>query len=369
MGPEAPGPFENSERTEVEYRLRLEGMRRPRPTLGEDYDAIVEEESPLKDPSSPVGKEIVIFDLGENTLAKGPMNLNTTAHVRNLGGMVTSLGMITLSPPGVGNNWVETTGLKGHLIDSVIDVASKEVENCDHMQGGTGSGMGTHLISKITEECPDRMILTICVSLTRVSDTLVRSDNATSSVFSTSYECVVLDNEALHGISTHTLELTTFLLLVASHSQDNLTRSSQIDFEPHFFPLSSLSHGAFCSSHLVWIAAVSSPHSSGVDPTNLAASAICRGKMSTKDVDEQMLNVRNEEDALMLKEVVSGVGTIEGINEDVHASTMGRKPNGRVVVHQIENEFAKGILIENRFREGARVWVVEEELRKQSFKA
>ena len=51
------------------------------------------------------------------------------------------------------------------LIDSVLDVARKEAEGCDCLQGfqmthslggGTGSGMGTLLISKIREEYPDR---------------------------------------------------------------------------------------------------------------------------------------------------------------------------------------------------------------------
>ena len=63
---------------------------------------------------------------------------------------------------GAGNNWA-----KGHytvgaeLVDSVLDVVRKESESCDCLQGfqlthslggGTGSGMGTLLISKIREE-------------------------------------------------------------------------------------------------------------------------------------------------------------------------------------------------------------------------
>ena len=64
-----------------------------------------------------------------------------------------------------------TTGLKViilkvlNLVDSVLDVVRKEAESCDCLQGfqlthslggGTGSGMGTLLISKIREEYPDR---------------------------------------------------------------------------------------------------------------------------------------------------------------------------------------------------------------------
>ena len=75
---------------------------------------------------------------------------------------------------------------KGHytvgaeLVDSVLDVVRKEAESCDSLQlthsldGGTGSGMGTNLISKIREEYPDRIINTFSVVPSpKVSDTVV----------------------------------------------------------------------------------------------------------------------------------------------------------------------------------------------------
>ncbi|KAG8320236.1 hypothetical protein J6590_073056 [Homalodisca vitripennis] len=58
------------------------------------------------------------------------------------------------------------------LVDSVLDVLRREAENCDCLQGfqlahslggGTGSGMGTLLISKIREEYPDRIMNTFSV--------------------------------------------------------------------------------------------------------------------------------------------------------------------------------------------------------------
>ena len=57
-------------------------------------------------------------------------------------------------------------------MDSVLDVVRKEAESCDCLQGfqlthslggGTGSGMGTLLISKIREEFPDRIMNTFSV--------------------------------------------------------------------------------------------------------------------------------------------------------------------------------------------------------------
>ena len=84
---------------------------------------------------------------------------------------------------GAGNNWAKGHYTEGaELIDSVLDVVRKEAESCDCLQGfqithslggGTGSGMGTLLISKIREEYPDRMMLTFSVVPSpKVSDTV-----------------------------------------------------------------------------------------------------------------------------------------------------------------------------------------------------
>ena len=72
-----------------------------------------------------------------------------------------------------GNNWAKGHYTEGaELVDSVMDVMRKEAENCDCLQGfqlthslggGTGSGMGTLLISKIREEYPDRIMNTFSV--------------------------------------------------------------------------------------------------------------------------------------------------------------------------------------------------------------
>lgn len=74
---------------------------------------------------------------------------------------------------GAGNNWAKGHYTEGaELVDSVLDVVRKEAEGCDCLQGfqlthslggGTGSGMGTLLISKIREEYPDRIMNTFSV--------------------------------------------------------------------------------------------------------------------------------------------------------------------------------------------------------------
>ena len=74
---------------------------------------------------------------------------------------------------GAGNNWAKGHYTEGaELVDTVLDVVRKESESCDCLQGfqlthslggGTGSGMGTLLISKIREEYPDRIMNTFSV--------------------------------------------------------------------------------------------------------------------------------------------------------------------------------------------------------------
>nr|XP_046274197.1 tubulin beta chain-like [Scatophagus argus] len=115
---------------------------------------------------------------------------------------------------GAGNNWA-----KGHyterteLVDSVLDVVRKEAKSCECLQGfqltrslggGTGSGMGTLLISKIREEYPDRIMNTFSVVPSpKVSDTVVEPHNATLSVHQlveNTDETYCMDNEALYSI-------------------------------------------------------------------------------------------------------------------------------------------------------------------------
>jgi tubulin beta len=94
---------------------------------------------------------------------------------------------------GAGNNWAKGHYTEGaELIDTFLDVVRKEAEGCDCLQGfqichslggGTGSGMGTLLISKIREEYPDRIMETFSVFPSpKVSDTVVEPYNATLSV-------------------------------------------------------------------------------------------------------------------------------------------------------------------------------------------
>lgn len=101
--------------------------------------------------------------------------------------------------------------MTGHCLRNLYIFVGFQV--CHSLGGGTGSGMGTLLISKIREEYPDRMMLTFSVFPSpKVSDTVVEPYNATLSVHQlveNADECMVLDNEALYDICFRTLKLTT----------------------------------------------------------------------------------------------------------------------------------------------------------------
>ena len=58
------------------------------------------------------------------------------------------------------------------LVDQIMDIVRKESEHCDCLQGfqlthslggGTGSGLGTLIISKVREEYPDRIMCSYSV--------------------------------------------------------------------------------------------------------------------------------------------------------------------------------------------------------------
>uniref|UniRef100_A0A6N2MIB7 Tubulin beta chain n=1 Tax=Salix viminalis TaxID=40686 RepID=A0A6N2MIB7_SALVM len=246
---------------------------------------------------------------------------------------------------GAGNNWAKGHYTEGaELIDSVLDVVRKEAENCDCLQGfqvchslggGTGSGMGTLLISKIREEYPDRMMLTFSVFPSpKVSDTVVEPYNATLSVHQlveNADECMVLDNEALYDICFRTLKLTTPSfgdlnhLISATMFPGQLNsdlRKLAVNLIPfprlHFFmvgfaPLTSRGsqqYRALTVPELTQQMWDSKNMMCAADPRHgryLTASAMFRGKMSTKEVDEQMLNVQNKNSSYFVEWIPNNV--------------------------------------------------------------
>jgi tubulin beta len=239
---------------------------------------------------------------------------------------------------GAGNNWAKGHYTEGaELIESVLDVVRKEAEQCDALQGfqichslggGTGSGMGTLLISKICEDFPDRMMCTFSVVPSpKVSDTVVEPYNATLSVHQlveNADECFCIDNEALYDICFRTLKLATptygDLNNLVSHVMSGVTcclrfpgqlnadlRKLAVNLIPfprlHFFlvgfaPLTARGQSAYNNMTVAeLVSQMFHPKNmmAASDPRlgrYLTAAAMFRGKMSMKDVDDQMQAVQ-----------------------------------------------------------------------------
>jgi len=242
---------------------------------------------------------------------------------------------------GAGNNWAKGHYTEGaELIESVLDVVRKEAEGCDCLQGfqiaqslggGTGSGLGTLLLSKIREEYPDRMMCTFSVVPSpKVSDTVVEPYNATLSVHQlveNADEVFVIDNEALYDICFRTLKLTNpnyaDLNQLVSGVMSGITcclrfpgqlnsdlRKLAVNLIPfprlHFFmvgiaPLMALKSAGFQKISVPELCTQmfdSKNMMAACDPKHgkyLTASAMFRGKtVTSKEVDEQMLSLRDK---------------------------------------------------------------------------
>jgi len=256
---------------------------------------------------------------------------------------------------GAGGNWAKGHYTEGaEMVDAVMDVVRKESENCDCLQGfqlahslggGTGSGMGTLLYSKIREEFPDRILNTysVCPS-PKISDTVVEPYNAILSLHQlteNSDETFCIDNEALYDICFRTLKLPTpsygdlnhLVSLTMSGVTTCLRFPGQLNadlrklavnmvpfprlhfFLPGFAPLANrtlqqynaltvpeLTHQMFDSKNMM----------TACDPRHgryLTVATIFRGQVSMKEVDEQMLNMQNKNSSYFVEWIPNNVKT------------------------------------------------------------
>ena len=256
---------------------------------------------------------------------------------------------------GAGNNWAKGHYTEGaELVDSVLDVVRREAEGCDSLQGfqithslggGTGSGMGTLLISKIREEYPDRMMCTFSVVPSpKVSDTVVEPYNATLSVHQlveNSDETFCIDNEALYDICFRTLKLTnpTYgdLNHLVSYVMSGTTtclrfpgqlnadlRKLAVNMIPfprlHFFmvgfaPLTSRGasqYRALSVAELTQQMFDSKNMMAACDPRHgryLTVAGFFRGRVSMREVDEQMLLVQSKNSSYFVEWIPNNVKT------------------------------------------------------------
>jgi tubulin beta len=290
---------------------------------------------------------------------------------------------------GAGNNWAKGHYTEGaELIENVLDVLRKEAENCDSLSGfqvthslggGTGSGMGTLLVSKIKEEFPDRMLATFSVFPSpKVSDTIVEPYNATLSVHQlveNADECFVIDNEALYEICNSTLKLENpsygDLNHLVSAAMSGITcslrfpgqlnadlRKLAVNLIPfprlHFFmtgfaPLTArrseqyrnlsvpeLTQQIFDARNMMCAA----------DPRNgryLTACAMFRGQVSTKEVDEHMRNIQNKSSNYFVEwipnNIKSSVCDIPPLGMKMSATFVGNSTAIQDVFKRVSEQF------------------------------
>lgn len=256
---------------------------------------------------------------------------------------------------GAGNNWAKGHYTEGaELVDAVLDVVRKESENCDCMQGfqlthslggGTGSGLGTLLISKIREEYPDRIMNTYSVMPSpKVSDTVVEPYNATLSVHQlveNTDESYCIDNEALYDICYRTLKLsnpsygdlnhlvsltmsgvTTCLRFPGQLNADlrklavNMVPFPRLHFFlPGFAPLTSRGSQSYRTLSVPELTKQMFDARNmmvACDPRHgryLTVAAVFRGRMSMKEVDEQMIFVQNKNSSYFVDWIPNNVKT------------------------------------------------------------
>ena len=241
---------------------------------------------------------------------------------------------------GAGNNWAKGHYTEGaEMVDQILDVIRKEAESSECLQGfqlthslggGTGSGLGTLLLTKIREEYPDRMLCTFSVVPSpKVSDTVVEPYNATLSIhqlIESADEVFCIDNEALYNICHNTLRLSTptygDLNQLVSAVMSGITcslrfpgqlnsdlRKIAVNLIPfprlHFFfigfaPLSSKGSLGFKSMTVNELTSqIFDPKNmmAAADPRKgkfLTASVMFRGKLSAKEIDDQMTSVQTK---------------------------------------------------------------------------
>ncbi|KAL0267597.1 UNVERIFIED_CONTAM: hypothetical protein PYX00_009825 [Menopon gallinae] len=256
---------------------------------------------------------------------------------------------------GAGNNWAKGHYTEGaELVDAVLDIVRKECEGCDCLQGfqlthslggGTGSGLGTLLISKIREEYPDRIMNTFSVVPSpKVSDTVVEPYNAALSfhqLVENTDETYCIDNEALYDICCRVLNLPTpsygDLNHLVSFTMSGVTtclrfpgqlnadlRKLAVNMVPfprfHFFmpgfaPLTSRNsqqYKAYTVAELTYQMFDARNMMAACDPRRgkyLTVATIFRGKMSMKEIDDQMLSVQNKNSDFFVEWIPNNVKT------------------------------------------------------------
>uniref|UniRef100_H2Y4E9 Tubulin beta chain n=1 Tax=Ciona savignyi TaxID=51511 RepID=H2Y4E9_CIOSA len=233
---------------------------------------------------------------------------------------------------GSSHNWA-----KGHytlgaeIVDDVLDVIRKEVESCDSFHGfhffhslggGTGSGMGTLLMRKLHDEHSHRMMTSFSVlpspKLTKMAVEPYNAILAMNKLLEYSTETFCIDNESLFKIATQNSQSPSNSNLnnLIGSAMSGITASTRfpgilntdlrklavnlipfprlqflmtgiVPFPSHALTVPELTEQIFNPNNIL---ADCNIHQGKY----MAASAIFRGRMSLKEVNDQMIDMQNK---------------------------------------------------------------------------
>ena len=256
---------------------------------------------------------------------------------------------------GAGNNWAKGFYTEGQeIIDSVLDATRKEAEGTDCLQGfqlfhslggGTGSGLGSLLLQQLRDEYPETIMSTYSiVPSPKVSDTVVEPYNcvlSSNQLIENTDLTFCIDNEALYDICFRTLKLTTPTYSDLNHLVSacvsgttaclrfpgqlnadlrklavNMVPFPRLHFMiPGFAPLTSRGSQQYRSltvPELVQQMFDAKNMMAACDPRHgkyLTVAAVFRGRMSMKEVEEQMLNVQIKNNSYFCEWIPSAIKT------------------------------------------------------------
>jgi len=256
---------------------------------------------------------------------------------------------------GTQKNWAKGRYTEGAelLVESVMEVVRKEAQRCDSLQGfmlfhslggGTGSGLGTLILSKIREEYPDRIIATVSVFPSpKVSDTVLEPYNATFAIHQLIENADLtfcFDNETMQDICFRKLKIGDTNYADLNHliavTMSDITASLRFSNEGSRTTLRDLTNSLVPSPRLHFLIPAFAPLVSGssqlssalafpkltqqlfdrstvmlsFDPSHskyLSVLTLFRGRLSREEVAKAMLDVQNKDSPYFVKWIPDNV--------------------------------------------------------------
>jgi len=292
----------------------------------------------------------------------------------------------------------------GEIIDDVLDKIRREAESCDCLQGfqlchslggGTGSGFGSRVLSSLREEYPDRMISTYSVvPSAKSSDVVLEPYNTTLSLhhlMENADECFLFDNEALRGICEETLRIedpsnddyNKLIVDVMSGITCSLRFPGQLNWDLrklaynlipfprlHFFavghaPLTSKSSKQYERATVPTVSHQMLERKNmmcAIDPRKgcyLTAAALYRGKLSTKEVDDEVKKMQVKNPDLFVQwipnNVISSMCDVPHKGRELSATFIGNTTAMQYLFSRLASQFGR------MYRRGAYLqWYIDE---------